>query len=67
MVVAGYIEGDAHIIEFINECKEKYKLQGKPRRTKSLKLQRAGNQLSEDLALKKDEIENIFDILENDV
>ena len=67
MVVTGYIESDAHIIEFINECKEKYKLQGKSRRTKSLKLQHAGEQLSKELALKKDEIENIFDILENDV
>ena len=67
MVVTGYIEGDAHVTEFINECKEKYKLQGKSRRAKSFKLQHAGEQLAKDLALKEDEIENIFDILENDV
>jgi predicted Zn-dependent peptidase len=67
MMVTGYIENDSHVVEFINECKEKYKLQGKSRRTKSLKLQRHGEQLSKDLALGEDEIENIFDILENDI
>jgi hypothetical protein len=67
MVVTGYIEGDANIVEFINQCKEKYNFQGKAKRSKALKLHRAGQQLSADMALKEDEIENIFDILENDV
>ena len=67
MVVAGYIEGDNNIVEFVHKCKERYNLQGASKRSKALKLHHAGQKLSEDLALKEDEIENIFDILENDV
>ena len=67
MVVTGYIEGDTNIIEFINDCKEKYSIQGKARRSKVSKLQQDGQELSEKFALKDDEIESIFDILENDV
>jgi len=67
MVVTGYIEGDNNIVEFVHMCKEKYGLQGKNRRSKSLKLQHAGQKLTQDMALKSDEIENIFDILENEI
>ena len=67
LVVTGYLENDKNIIEYLHSCKEKYNLQGKVKRNKALKLHREGQQLSETLALKDDEIENIFDILENDV
>ena len=67
MVVTGYIESDKNMVEFIHACKERYRLQGKSKRSKSLKLQQAGQKISQDMALGNDEIENIFDILENDV
>ena len=66
MVVTGYIEGDKNIVEFVYTCKEKYGLQGKNKRTKSLKLQQAGQNLSQDMALGSDEIENIFDLIEEE-
>ena len=67
MVVTGYIDGDKNIVDFIYRCKEKYGLQGKSKRNKSFKLQQVGLQASQEMALGNDEIENIFDILENDV
>jgi len=67
MIVTGYLDGDNNIVEFISACKEKYNLQGKAKRSKALKLHRAGQELSKNLSLKEDEIENIFDILENDI
>mgnify|MGYP003646225583 CR=1 FL=1 len=66
MVVTGYLEGNNNIVQFMHACKEKYNLQGKIKRNKARRLHQAGQELSKDLALKQDEIENIFDILESD-
>ena len=67
LVVEGYIENNSHIVEFLHECKEKYRFQGKQKRDKILKMSKLGQEKLSDYALDDQDIENIFDILENDV
>ena len=54
-------------MEFLDDYKINKKVQAKRKVNKSRKLRQKGDQLLRDLALTEEEIENIFDILEEDL
>tara|TARA_Y100000034_G_scaffold51090_1_gene62855 strand:- start:275 stop:598 length:324 start_codon:yes stop_codon:yes gene_type:complete len=61
-IVTGYINGDERIQSYIDEVKNV----GKIRRQKSQILKKVGKQQLEDFALSVGEVENIFDLLEEE-
>ena len=61
-IVTGYIEGDERIISYVDD----FKPQSKARKKKSQKLRISGDQKLRDFALSDGEVENIFDILEQE-
>jgi molybdenum-dependent DNA-binding transcriptional regulator ModE len=54
-------------MKFLDDYKINKKVQSKTRSHKSTKLRDAGNKLMEELALSEKDIQNIFDILEEDL
>ncbi len=67
MCVESYLAQDEGFMEFLDAYKIKYALQSKSRAQRSRTLRKKGNKLMEDLALTEAEVENIFDILEEDL
>tara|TARA_Y100000034_G_C6721197_1_gene319077 strand:+ start:333 stop:665 length:333 start_codon:yes stop_codon:yes gene_type:complete len=67
MCVESYLAQDELFMEFFEDRKINNKVQSKARTQKSRKLRDKGNKLMEQLALSHDEVENIFDILEEDL
>ena len=65
LMVEGYINNNPDIVKFLHECKEKYSIQGKQKRTQALKLKKAGQRSTEQFSLDDSEINNIFDLLYN--
>ena len=52
---------------FLDDYKVNKKVQSKRRTTKSRKLRGKGEKMLQDLALTEEDIENIFDLLEEDL
>ena len=67
MCVESYLAQDKLFMEFFDVAKVEMKTQSKNRSTKSRKLRHKGKDLMRDLALSPDELENIFDILEEEL
>ena len=65
--VESYLDQDALFVAFLDEYKINKKVQSKVRTLKSKKLRTAGNKLMEELALTEKDIQNIFDILEEEL
>jgi len=65
--VESYLDQDALFVAFLDEYKINKKVQSKVRTLKSKKLRSAGNKLMEELALTEEDIQNIFDILEEEL
>ena len=65
--VESYLEQDPLFMAFLDDYKINKKVQSKKRVTKSRQLRASGEKLLHDLALTEEEIENIFDILEEDL
>ena len=61
-IVTGYIEDDERIVSYVDS----FKPQSKARKKKSEKLRKSGVQKLGDFALSDGEVENIFDILEQE-
>tara|TARA_Y100000296_G_C4991528_1_gene165635 strand:+ start:127 stop:456 length:330 start_codon:yes stop_codon:yes gene_type:complete len=61
-IITGYITGDERIQGYIDEVKQ----QSKSRKAKSKKLRHKGKETLKDLVLSEGEIENIFDLLEEE-
>jgi len=61
-IVSGYIRGDDRIQDYINEVKTT----GKNRRQKSEILKKIGHQKMGDFGLTDGEVDNIFDLLEEE-
>jgi len=61
-IIAGYVDGDERIQSYIDEMKP----QGKQKRAKSKKLRDKGEQMMKDFGLNDGEIENIFDLIEEE-
>ena len=64
-VVSGYVERNKHILAFIEELKEK-KAMSNPRRNKIKRARLKEEETIKQFGLNKDEIENIFDIIEKE-
>jgi|TARA_Y100000296_G_C5116748_1_gene228158 hypothetical protein len=65
--VESYLEQNPLFMEFLDDYKINKKVQSKARTTKSRKLRAKGEKMLQDLALTETEIENIFDILEEEL
>jgi hypothetical protein len=65
--VESYLSQDIHFMEFLDHYKVNNALQSKARTKKSRKLRETGSRLLEDLALTPVDIENIFDIIEEEL
>ena len=65
--VDSYLNQDKLFMEFLDDYKITKRVQSKKRTTASRKLRDKGDQLMKDLALSDEDIENIFDVLEEDL
>ena len=65
--VESYLDQDALFMEFLDHYKIHNAVQSKARVTKSRKLRESGSRMLEDLALSDVDIENIFDIIEEEL
>ena len=65
--VESYLNQDKLFMDFLDDYKITKKVQSKKRTNSSRKLRAKGKQLLRDLALTDEDIENIFDILEEDL
>jgi predicted XRE-type DNA-binding protein len=64
-VVKAYVERDEYLTEFVEKLKEKKKI-SQNIRNKSLKSRQKQKEIINQFGLNKDEIENIFDIIEKE-
>ena len=65
--VESYLEQDPLFVRFLEDYKINKKVQSKARTLKSRKLREKGEKLMEELALTDKEVQNIFDILEEEL
>ena len=65
--VESYLEQNPLFMKFLDDYKINKKVQSKARTLKSKKLRESGNKLMEELALSEQEVQNIFDILEEEL
>tara|TARA_R100001509_G_scaffold151140_1_gene110401 strand:- start:350 stop:679 length:330 start_codon:yes stop_codon:yes gene_type:complete len=65
-MVTGYIEKDSRLLDYLYEWRELNKGYSKAKRTKSERLIRKGGEIKSKFGLDKDEIESIFDLLEEE-
>ena len=65
--VESYLGSDPLFMAFLDAYKINNKVQSKARATKSIKLREKGEKLMEELALTQEEVQNIFDILEEEL
>jgi hypothetical protein len=61
-VISGLLEDDPRIVEFANDISFK----SKDKRSKSEKLQKIGVQKMRDFGLSEDDVEDIFDLIEEE-
>jgi len=64
-VVSGYVDRNEHMLAFVEELKEK-KAMSNPRRNKIKRARLKEEETIKQFGLNKDEIENIFDIIEKE-
>jgi hypothetical protein len=67
MCAESYLEQDELFMKFLDDYKINKQVQSKARVAKSVKLRRSGVKMLQDLALTPADVENIFDILEEDL
>ena len=65
--VESYLEQDPLFMKFLDDYKINKKVMSKKRVLKSAALRATGKDLLENMALTEDEVQNIFDILEEDL
>ena len=65
--VESYLRQDSLFMEFLDDYKIKNRVQSKARTMRSKGLRERGEELLEELALTSAEIENIFDVLEEEM
>jgi hypothetical protein len=65
--VESYLDQDPLFMTFLDDYKINKKVQSKKRATKSKHLRESGEKMLQDLALTSSDIENIFDILEEEL
>tara|TARA_R110000824_G_scaffold220663_1_gene407826 strand:- start:2843 stop:3190 length:348 start_codon:yes stop_codon:yes gene_type:complete len=62
-MISGYLENDERILEFVDEFKKKYTIQGKEKRRSNKKLVKDGRMIKKKFLLDSSDVENIFDII----
>ena len=62
-----YLENDSLILEFINQCKEKNNIQNKQKRQKNIKLIEKGKEVENVFNLTGEEVNELYDILEEEM
>ena len=67
MCAESYLAQDKLFMEFFDMAKVEMKAQSKTRAAKSRKMRQKGEDLMKDLALSSAEVENIFDLLEEEL
>jgi len=65
--VVSYLEKDDRFMEFLDAYKVNEKLQSKAQVSKSIKLRAAGDDLMKKMGISDEEIENIFDLIEEEI
>ena len=65
VIVLGYLEKNEHIMNFIEELKENKQI-SKKKRNKTHRSNNKAREIERTFALDKNEIENIFDIIEKE-
>ena len=64
MMLEGYIASDELVLRYLENCKEKYQIQGQQKRNKIGSINKQKKQTEKKFALQNDEIEDIFDMIE---
>ena len=64
MMISGYVEEDRDLMAYIRRCKEKYGVQGQQKRNKADQVYKEKKLAESKFALKDEEIEDIFDMIE---
>ncbi len=67
LCVEAYLNQEKLFMDFLDDYKINKKVQSKKRTVQSRKLRTKGQDILKDLALTEEDIENIFDILEEDL
>jgi hypothetical protein len=65
MMMTGYLENNSKIIGYLDECKERYNTQGVTKRRMIKAGHKKAREASKKFALDREEIEGIYDVLEN--
>jgi len=65
--VESYLSQDDLFMQFLDDYKINKKVQSKRRSAQSQKLRKKGTKLLQDLALTEEDVENIFDLLEEEL
>ena len=65
--VLAYLENDPLVLDFIKKFKEKNSIQNKIKREVAIKNINKGKELKSVFNLEQDEVDDIYDILENDI
>ena len=65
-MITGYLEQDSNLLLFLDNYKEEYGVQGVNKRLDSKRLLEKGRQVKSQFALDEKEIENIFDLIEEE-
>ena len=66
VMLEGYVNNDENILRYIENCKEKYSVQGQQKRNKINSISKKRQEVEKKFALKNDEIEDIFDMIESE-
>ena len=65
--VLGYLDKNLHILNFVEEYKEKNNVHNKKKRKKNLNLIQKGKETKKLFNLSKNEIKEIYDLIEEDL
>ena len=65
-IVTGYLSGDENLIAYVEKVKEEKRKYNKGKLKKGKSLRKKGKEVEKQFALKDDEIESIFDIIEQE-
>tara|TARA_R110000796_G_scaffold28176_1_gene77262 strand:- start:2347 stop:2691 length:345 start_codon:yes stop_codon:yes gene_type:complete len=65
-IVTGYLTGDDNIIAYVEKIKEEKRKYSKGKLKKGKSLREKGKEIEKQFALKEDELESIFDIIEQE-
>ncbi len=66
MMITGYLQNNEQLLAFIDDYKEQNKVQSAKQRKKTNKMIERGRQTEAEHGLKESEVENIFDLIEQE-